>query len=136
VDDSRMSNEVLLRFDDAGSGRALILEDDGRVAYAYLLDNEKLVGDVWLYNVIEAPITVNWDDESQMPFLNPRQFCRSESIPRLQQQSIVECAWFDKGVEVTIDGTLIARLESGAKPGWSRLARQPGPLAKPLGSNA
>ena len=44
----------------------------------------------------------------------------------------VECRWFAVGAEVRIDGILMARLESGSKPGWSRLARCAGPLARPL----
>ena len=135
MDDSKTSDEVLQRFDEAGTGRAVVLEDDGRVAYAYLLDHEKVVCDVWLYNVAAAPNAVDWNDESQMPFLNPQKFCKVEVVPRLAQQSSVECVWCEEGVEVIIDGVLMARLEPGAKPGWSRLALRPGPLAKPLESS-
>ena len=136
MDDSITSNDVLLRFDEPTTTRAVVLEDDGRVAYAYLLDHEEVVGDVWLYNVAEPPDLVDWNDASQMPFLNPKSFCKAESGFRLTQQSAVECAWFPKGVMVSINGVLIARLEVGAKPGWSRLATRSGPLAKPLESKA
>jgi hypothetical protein len=134
VGDSKTSDEVLLRFDDSGTGRAVVLEDDGRVAYAYLLDREDVVSDVWLYNVSATPKVVNWDDLSQAPFLNPQQFCKPETAPRLDKHSTIECVWSDDGVEVTINGTMMARLEAGTKPGWSRLASCPGPLARPLNS--
>ncbi|MDI1432822.1 hypothetical protein [Polyangium sorediatum] len=132
MDDSTKSNEVLLRFDHPDGSLAVVLDDDNRVAYAYLLEDEEVVGDVWLYNVMEAPDTVNWEDSSPMPFLNPRDYCKSEKVRRLTPQSAVQCAWFDAGVEVSIDGIRWARIERGSKPGWSRLAAQPGPLAIPL----
>lgn len=130
--DSTTSEEILLRCDDAGSRRAVVLEDDGRVAYAYLLDGERLTGDVWLYNVSPTPETVDWKDRSQMPFLNPKKYCQGETSPRLHARSRVDCEWSDAGVDVSIDGIVMAKLENGSKPGWSRLALQPGPLAKPL----
>jgi hypothetical protein len=130
--DSKADEGVLLRFDEAGTGRALILQDDGRVAYAYLLVREELVGDVWLYNVAPAPEDADWKDPSKLPFLNPRSFCRAETMPRLDQKDDVKCVWLEAGVEVNLNGVRIARLEVGAKPGWSRLALRPGPLAKPL----
>ena len=110
----------------------MILEDDGRVAYAYLLEHGELVGDVWLYNVSPTPEEDEWKSQSQGPFLNSQRFCKAASVPRLQQNSAVMCKWYDAGVEVSVDGVLMARLEGGAKPGWSRLAIRPGPLAKPL----
>lgn len=125
-------NEVVMRFDELGTSRAVVLEDDGRVAYAYLLEGNSLVSDVWLYNVDAAPESADWNIQSAMPFLNPAPFCKQEAIPRLSLQSIVNCDWEDIGVVITIDGIVIARLERGAKPGWSHLARKSGPLAHPL----
>jgi len=134
VGDSEKSSEALLRFEHPQGGLAVVLDDDDRVAYAYLIEDDQIVGDVWLYNVLEPPETVNWEDTSAMPFLNPRDLCKSEKARRLTSQSSVQCAWFDTGVEVRVDGVLWARLERGSKPGWSRLAARPGPLAIPLNS--
>jgi hypothetical protein len=134
VGDSQKSSEVLLRFDHSETGIAVVLEDDDRVAYAYLLEGDRVVGDVWLYNVLEPPETTNWEDTSAMPFLNPRDLCQPEKPQRLTSNSRIQCVWFDTGVEVSVDGVLWARLERGSKPGWSRLAARPGPLAIPLDS--
>jgi hypothetical protein len=125
------NESLLLRFDAPGKTLALMLEDDGNVAYAYLLEGEEIVGDVWLYNVAESPLEVEWDP-SAMPFLNPKKFCREDKVPRMREESLVDCKWSSRGVEVTIDGVLMARLEVGAKPGWSKLAACSGPLANPL----
>ncbi len=127
-------DEVLLRFTEPQGDRSVVLEDDGRVAYAYLLDgDDAVVGDVWLYNVGEDPERVDWRDRSAMPFRNPARFCSPEVLPRLRPDSRVSCHWSDKGVTVSVAGTVWARLEDGSKPGWSRRARLAGPLAKPLG---
>lgn len=133
-DSTTTRDEVVLRFDDPRSSRAVVLEDDGRVAYAYLLEDQRIVSDVWLYNVANAPISVDWTDRSAMPFLNPRDLCRAESFERLTPHAAVECRWSADAVEVLIKGVLMARLERGAKPGWSRLASKRGPLAIPLES--
>ena len=128
------NESLLMRFDAPGSTLSLMLEDDGKVAYAYLLEGDEIVGDVWLYNVVESPDEVEWDPAA-MPFLNPRKFCREDSVQRMREESLVDCKWFNRGVEVSIDGVLMARLEIGAKPGWSKLAACPGPLANPLESS-
>lgn len=132
MDDLKTNDDVLLRYNEPGTGRAVVLDDDGRVAYAYLLDREAVVSDVWLYNVTDTPNVVDWNDESQMPFLNPQNLCKAEAVPRLSRQSPVNCIWTKEGVDVVINDVLMARLKPGAKPGWSRLARLPGPLANPL----
>ncbi|HEU4408221.1 MAG TPA: hypothetical protein VFS43_23365 [Polyangiaceae bacterium] len=130
--DSRVPSDLLLRFDAPDGRRAVVLEDDGRVAYAYLLQEESVVGDVWLYNVAEAPTAVDWKDRSAMPFLNPKKFCAQANVPRLSETSKVECRWRESGVDVSVNGLLIARIDRGSKPGWSRGAGLAGPLAKPL----
>ena len=130
--DSTTSNDVMLRFDSPTSKFAVVLEDDGRVAYAYLLEDDDIVADVWLYNVEAPPNDVDWKDRAAMPFLNPKRFCRQDRHPRLTMSSVVSCTWWEQGVVVTIDGVLMAKLERGIRPGWSRLAARRGPLAQPL----
>lgn len=124
--------EITLRLEDEGSDRAVILDDDGRVAYAYLVVRETMVADVWLYNVLETPETVDWKDKSQMPFLNPRKFCSAEKVSRICNHSVIRCEWSVDRVDIFIDERWMARLTPDSKPGWSRLARCAGPLAKPL----
>jgi hypothetical protein len=125
-------NEVLLRVVAPDGQRILVLEDNGRVAYAYLLDGDLIIGDVWLYNVDEDPEGVDWQDRSAMPFCNPAKYCSAEALPRLRPDSKVSCVWSAEGVTVFIAGIAWARLERGRRPGWSRKARFTGPLAMPL----
>lgn len=108
----------------------MILEDDGRVAYAYLRDGAEIVSDVWLYNVGANPSVVEWRDRSQMPFQNPASYCGDEALARLHAAVEVSCIWSPDSVEVSVDGAAWAVLEKGMRPGWSRNARVSGPLAR------
>jgi len=126
------AGEVLRRFNEPEGNRSVVLEDDGRVAYAYLLEGDSVAGDVWLYNVGQDPDAVDWRDRSALPFLNPARYCTGERVPRLRAGSNIDCKWSDQGVTVSIDGVVWAHLQRGAKPGWSRAARVDGPLAKVL----
>jgi hypothetical protein len=68
-----MSEFFLQIFCDLNIAYSVIIEDDGRVAYAYLMKDENIIGDVWLYNQLDAPENTNWDHK-KMPFLNPIEF--------------------------------------------------------------
>ncbi len=39
---------------------ALLIEDDDKVCYAYLLNEERIVGDIWLYNNVTTPRESEW----------------------------------------------------------------------------
>jgi len=130
---SLMNSESVVRSCDVpGSTLSVLLEDDGRVAYAYLRDGNRIVADVWLYNVAETPERVDWRDRTQMPFLNPKAFCKSDASMRITPQSQVRCTSHGELFDIEVDGRLIARLGRETRPGWSRLAAKAGPLAKPL----
>lgn len=123
---------LLLDVLEPGEARRVVLEDDGRVAYAYLLEQDKFVGDVWLYNVGPDPSLVDWKDRGAMPFQNPAKYCAAERLPRLHQDVDLRCEWDERGATVSVDGLVWARLERGSKPGWSRGATRSNRLAQPL----
>lgn len=111
------------------------IEDDGRVAYAYLYEEEDIIGDVWLYNRQEAPAVSFWLAED-MPFLNPIEYLSKEAkIKPIAAATDIRCEW----TESTSDGLIevgiyirekfIASINSGSKPGWSVLVVKDGPLA-------
>jgi hypothetical protein len=133
-----MEETVLHEIFDSESDWSVRLEDDARVAYAYLVRNHEILGDVWLYNAAPTPQQVDWDDPEQLPFLNPEEFCeKDQGAVRLRQDSQVECKWKRRGgqlltVDVSVDGVPMARLAPGAKPGWSVYAAVDNPLAKRL----
>ncbi len=110
-DDPEMA-EVLIRFDEPGGTRSVLLEDDGSVAYAYLLEGDMITGDVWLYNVGEAPETVNWRD--RCPFAILPSFAAQKNCPGLDQ------VW-------TSSATGQSRVQPFLLMGWFGLASKPGP---------
>jgi len=129
---------MLIRRPSGGpGGHAAVFEDDGKVAYAYLLEEGRIVADVWLYNRAAAPETPEWRDPTAAPFANPRGFASDEHFAPVADESEVEFSWSDGPDEQTVLRVIIrgeyhARLVPGSKPGWCRLAIKNGPLALPL----
>ena len=130
-------------FDDADSSCSVVLEDDDRVAYAYLVDRvlsegdgaPPIIGDVWLYNVHPAPPDLGPANRGEPP-LNASPYIRDVHNVRLQDATEIAVRWFvmdeRRHAEVVVDGVLNARLCPGSKPGWSRLAAADSPVARRL----
>ena len=115
---------------------SVVIEDDGRVAYAFLMEGEDSIGDVWLYNQQEAPKDSNWDKQ-QLPYLNPEEYLNKEvRVPPIKDKSEVYFEWneslSDGSIEVSIyiRDKFIAQIITGSKPGWSTLVVKDGPLAQ------
>lgn len=114
---------------------SLKIQDDGRVAYAYLYEGEDIVGDVWLYNREEPPQTSFWLPEDR-PFLNPKEYLTANAaIKPITNESELRCEWTeskDTGLieaAIYIRDKFIASVAVGDKPGWSVLVSKDGPLA-------
>lgn len=131
-------DEILVREDDALTGYSAVFEDDGRVAYAYLLDGDEIVADVWLYNRGPAPPEPEWRDPSRMPFANPEGFASVERLAPAADESEVGFRWRHStegavaSLDVLLRGEVVGRLKPGSKPGWAKLAARDGPLARVL----
>jgi len=129
---SQFLTQISCEFDEAYS---LLIEDDGRVAYAYLLEYGDVIGDVWLYNQASAPADSNWFDQ-QTPYLNPAEYLTKDAaIKHINNENEIRCEWLasadDGSIEVGIyiRDKFIAQVSSGSKPGWSILVMKDGPLA-------
>jgi hypothetical protein len=129
---STFSTQIACEFDGHYS---LKIEDDGRVAYAYLCEGDDVVGDVWLYNQQMPPTASFWLPED-MPFLNPAEYLADNStIKPIGDASELRTEWTeskdDGSIEVGIyiHDKFIAAVAVGAKPGWSVLVAKDGPLA-------
>ena len=126
------------RFLDRESGYSVLVDDDGRVAYAYLLDpNNAIVGDVWLYNRGITPSESEWKDSTKMPFANPIDFVKKDrAFITIRGLSEINLRWgkTNVGIKVSvfIRNELFAILIEGEKPGRSVLAEKNGPLARVL----
>jgi len=121
---------------------SVVIEDNGRVAYAYLLENDEIIGDVWIYNCDPTPNKPEWDIPSKMPFLNSKTYVAENRIPNIEKESDWHVKWHCNGqvlerVELLClkENLLIAVLKPNSKPGWSYFAKKDGPLAKVLNKN-
>ncbi len=129
--------EIFCSVEDPESDLAAVFEDDGRVAYAYLVRQRAPVADVWVYNRHEAPEAPEWTDRAKAPFLNPRPYVREDvTILPAASENDIAFEWHGKPgartVRVLIRGVPAAELALGMRPGRSALARIAGPLALPL----
>lgn len=130
-----MSQDIYVQSNGLGELKA-IFEDNGRVAYAYLLVNGKIEGDVWLYNRGEAPKEPEWNNRDLAPYRNPAEFALSLEHPA-DSESDIEIEWDHQNeehpqVKIYVRRKLLGVLKMGTKPGWSKLAKKDGPLAKVL----
>lgn len=114
---------------------SIVVKDDGRVAYAYLLENNNIIGDIWLYNPKPVPVAADWQNKDEMPFLNPIVFVKDEISPITDSRQVdVKWVLFNNSVldNVTtyVDNRLIAKLSINSMPGWSALVSKDRPLAQ------
>lgn len=128
---------MLLEYRNNESGAKVVFDDDGKTGYAYLIIEEKMVSDVWLYNVGEPPSHPEWPDRDKMPFSNPAEFVSGEKFDPLNEPGEIALNWQTDSnglqrVIVTLRGIVHAVLQPGAKPGWCRLAVKTSPIARPL----
>ncbi len=113
------------------TGCRLVIQDDGRVAYAYLLDPEgTIVGDVWLYN--RAPPGPEIDFRGQAPLLNPHTHQRRLVKPVAAGDFSVFWSMTEDSllVDIHLHGSALARLSPGSQPGGHVHALE-SPLARP-----
>ena len=129
--------DALTIWSDAGDHlTSALFEDDGRVAYCYVIEDDNIVSDVWVYNRTKTPTTKPWKEGEEPPYLNPEEYALEMSeLPG--SMSDVHIEWENQdGAKpialVHVSGTLFARVSAAEKPGHARLARKEGPLAKPL----
>lgn len=129
---SEISLRIHCEFDNHYS---IKIEDDGRVAYAYLVEDGDIIGDVWLYNQQEPPATSFWLPED-MPFLNPKEYLSKDAaIKPIASEDEIRCEWTESKEDGTIEvgiylrDKFIASVAVGSKPGWSTLVAKDGPLA-------
>ncbi len=113
---------------------SVLIEDDDKVCYAYLLRGKRIVGDIWLYNIAPTPNEAEWHSKENLPFLNPEEFVK-ENLEPFDAWSPVEVTWdFSEEIvaNIFLASRLIAKLKEGSCPGWSSLVTKDGPLARKI----
>lgn len=131
--------EFLTEFSDDVSGLRLVIEDNGRVCYGYLISPEGIIGDVWLYNRGAPPREPEWDNPERAPFANPANLSKENLpyvIPNSSDAFKVHWEEIEGGsmARIYIDEVLGGILAPGDKPGQSAAACADGPLARVIGT--
>lgn len=134
-----MYNETVIKFENEDRCCSLFFEDNGRVAYAYLIKDDEVIADVWLYNYGRPPTVPEWHDRNKMPFKNPLPYVEEAIFPPVKKEADIAVQWIEssqgtKIAQVIIRNEVHAYLRPGAKPGWSKLAVKDSPLAKTIDS--
>jgi hypothetical protein len=117
---------------------ACVIEDNGHVAYAYLLAEGSIISDLWLYNQGPTPHEPEWRDGTKMPFLNSSAYVdASRMATPLHSETDLAVSWNYSGarlasVTLHLYGHLYGQLIPFANPGLCVAALKDGPLAKKL----
>jgi len=129
-----MNTNLVLNFQSPEPLLTLTFEDTGKVAYAYLKNDGKIVGDVWLYNhlSIDKP---EWDNPNNAPFLNPTSYINPDGI--IKKDITIHDVLVDWEKEnnsyvayIYIFEDLYGVIAEGDKPGYARYATVSNPIAK------
>ena len=131
------ANKVISDFVSPCGEFKLTIDDDSKVAYAYLKKGATIIGDVWLYNRCPTPEQPEWKDRRNLPFANCREFTLKEGrFDKAVPLDDVRVEWQYSGRQpralVFLRGDLVASVAANEKPGHSRFASKDGPLAKVL----
>jgi hypothetical protein len=133
--------DIMIEVKDNSRDISAIFEQNNRVAYAYLLLEDTIVSDVWLYNIDYSPELPEWKDSScEMPFRNAAQYVWQKTFQPINKSSEVAMIWIEEqnviiGAEIFVRDELLGVLLNGHKPGWSKLALVDNPIAKSLSEN-
>ncbi|MGV3618747.1 MAG: hypothetical protein ACO1SV_25775 [Fimbriimonas sp.] len=110
---------------------AVVVEETEDCCWAYLVQGETIVGDVWLYNI---PVPDPNPIRRGIPPSNPD--ARDLSFPRFEREDDLRLKWSGApetiDVEIFVRRALHARVSEGVKPGWCVLAARDNRIAKVL----
>jgi hypothetical protein len=130
-------SEIFLQVASPDGRYVCIIEDNGVVAYAYLMQDKKILSDLWLYNQAATPEFPEWKNRTSPPFLNSAEYVDEHRMSApIMTSSQVRVDWhFDQarelvGIEIWLHGIHYGRLTLTSKPGATLAAKKDGPLAK------
>jgi hypothetical protein len=73
---------------------SLVIEDEGKVCYAYLRYKKILRGDIWLYNQAGDPVNINFTNKNNFSFLNPQYYIKDDvRVQPLLSEDDVKINW-------------------------------------------
>ena len=117
---------------------SVIIEEDHNAVYGYLIRNEQIISDVWLYNVGNSPDFVDWDNPELMPFPSPFGLSKTDNeIIRIKNERSIRVEWGRNEISkvqasIYYENVLVAVLVEGEFPGKSINAKSDSPLANTI----
>ena len=130
-----MNKDLILNFKSPTDSFILTFEDNGKVAYAYLKQEKKIVGDVWLYNRCLTPEIPEWKDRENMPFANSKEYMSEDG--KISRDVVIEDVLVDWEEEEQGSVAYIYLFEDlygvvgvNDKPGYARFATKDSPIAR------
>ena len=121
-------------------GYEVAIHDNGRVAYAHLVDyndDEAIVSYAWLYNRCEAPEVPEWvSREENPPYAMPADFIENKIGFKLPTQgsllgvSSVTADGLPPYFAIYLEKELLGLLDPKTHPGWARLVNRDSPIAR------
>ena len=134
-----MDVDILFDFNCPDENFKIRIDDDGQTAYAYVMKNDEICGDVWLYNRCETPAEPQWTSPDNLPCPNSAEYVNEESYSILPVEEDDFDIDYDLDKDsnlvrayIYIKGKLIASIAEGDEPGYSNLVSKSGPIAKNL----
>ncbi|WP_417355452.1 hypothetical protein [Flavobacterium sp.] len=115
---------------------SVIIDDDGSVAYAYLLEGNNIISDLWLYNSGKTKYE-DWENisEKDLPLQNLDCYIITK-IKSITNDNDIDVEWYIEGnsvkVEIYIHNKLIGILNSTSKVGFNTLVSEDTPIAKKI----
>lgn len=133
IEDGLLSmNDIFCQFQHT-DGLGVVIEGDDRAAYAYLLLDQKIVGDVWLFNRSEPPCEPEWEQDGAPPFMNSREAAielpGADTVAEDDFRVVFSPASEHRSCAVYFRGLLIALLWPGSQPGKSAFSKVHTPAA-------
>ncbi|WGL59040.1 hypothetical protein QEJ31_10970 [Pigmentibacter sp. JX0631] len=104
--------------------------------YAYLLKEDKIISDLWLFNITSSPITEPWKEKKIPPFQNSIIYAIENEFNYSQIDETNYCIIFQQSLKngiyakILFSGFLIGIISENFKPGWSIFSKKNGPLAQ------
>jgi hypothetical protein len=110
------------------------LEDDKCIAYFWSGAEDKITGDVWLFNIGETPEQIPWKLGGEPPYQNPIQYCypHQVSLPIVETEFRVDFNSDKKKAGIYFRGYLIGVIGDQLRPGKSLFARSDSAVANDM----
>ena len=128
-------SELFINSHHPGSNRFAVFEDDGASAWLYLTEsgNQKIVADVWIYNCVDAPPTLEIKAYRSSPPPAAIGYASDTALCEAPQVHNWQIIWSHDGqsVALTKDGVPVGCIILASRESYSKELTKNDPWGKP-----